>query len=84
MHVPVLEHCAISFALLIAGAFQERWTMDVQKIPQGLGSGFIWDDKGHIVTNFHVSIGCLSVLAAIGICALISNLLARVQCHILW
>lgn len=23
-------------------------------IPQGTGSGFIWDDQGHIVTNFHV------------------------------
>lgn len=22
--------------------------------PQGAGSGFVWDDKGHVVTNFHV------------------------------
>lgn len=28
--------------------------MDVQKVPQGLGSGFIWDLQGHIVTNYHV------------------------------
>ncbi len=26
----------------------------VQKVPAGLGSGFVWDDKGHIVTNYHV------------------------------
>ncbi|MCX6568621.1 MAG: trypsin-like peptidase domain-containing protein [Candidatus Aminicenantes bacterium] len=25
-----------------------------QPVPQGSGSGFVWDDKGHIVTNFHV------------------------------
>ncbi len=25
-----------------------------EAIPQGSGSGFIWDDRGHIVTNFHV------------------------------
>ena len=25
-----------------------------QQIPQGTGSGFIWDRRGHIVTNFHV------------------------------
>jgi len=25
-----------------------------EKIPRGSGSGFVWDDKGHIVTNFHV------------------------------
>eukprot|EP00428_Durinskia_dybowskii_P036919 CAMPEP_0170256552 /NCGR_PEP_ID=MMETSP0116_2-20130129/28129_1 /TAXON_ID=400756 /ORGANISM="Durinskia baltica, Strain CSIRO CS-38" /LENGTH=472 /DNA_ID=CAMNT_0010507561 /DNA_START=54 /DNA_END=1469 /DNA_ORIENTATION=+ len=24
------------------------------EIPQGTGSGFLWDDKGHIVTNYHV------------------------------
>jgi S1-C subfamily serine protease len=36
------------------GRRQDRWTMDVQNVPQGLGSGFIWDQQGHIVTNFHV------------------------------
>ena len=25
-----------------------------RRISQGAGSGFVWDDKGHIVTNFHV------------------------------
>src|SRR5690606_4742860 len=24
------------------------------EIPQGAGSGFVWDKKGHIVTNYHV------------------------------
>lgn len=27
---------------------------DEMEVPQGQGSGFVWDDKGHIVTNFHV------------------------------
>jgi len=26
----------------------------VQQIPQGTGSGFVWDRQGHVVTNFHV------------------------------
>jgi S1-C subfamily serine protease len=30
------------------------FTRNVQKIPAGTGSGFFWDDQGHIVTNFHV------------------------------
>lgn len=30
------------------------WTRNVTEVPQGTGSGFIWDDAGHIVTNFHV------------------------------
>src|SRR5512135_3185142 len=28
--------------------------LDVGEIPQGAGSGFVWDKDGHIVTNFHV------------------------------
>ncbi len=24
------------------------------EVPQGAGSGFVWDDQGHIVTNYHV------------------------------
>ncbi|HYE90381.1 MAG TPA: trypsin-like peptidase domain-containing protein [Terriglobales bacterium] len=30
-------------------------SFDVQQIPQGTGSGFVWDQDGHIVTNFHVT-----------------------------
>jgi S1-C subfamily serine protease len=30
------------------------FTLKVFEIPQGTGSGFIWDEAGHIVTNFHV------------------------------
>jgi S1-C subfamily serine protease len=28
--------------------------MDVVEVPAGSGTGFIWDDQGHVVTNFHV------------------------------
>ena len=27
---------------------------DTREIPVGAGSGFVWDDRGYIVTNFHV------------------------------
>ncbi len=30
------------------------WTRSVTEIPAGTGSGFVWDDRGHVVTNFHV------------------------------
>jgi S1-C subfamily serine protease len=33
---------------------QDYLRMNVQEVPEGTGSGFIWDDQGHIVTNFHV------------------------------
>jgi S1-C subfamily serine protease len=29
-------------------------TLNVQEVPEGTGSGFVWDKKGHIVTNYHV------------------------------
>jgi S1-C subfamily serine protease len=30
------------------------WTRNIAKVPRGTGSGFIWDDAGHVVTNRHV------------------------------
>jgi S1-C subfamily serine protease len=30
------------------------WTRSVEQIPAGTGSGFVWDDRGHVVTNYHV------------------------------
>ncbi|QOL25080.1 trypsin-like peptidase domain-containing protein [Thalassotalea sp. LPB0316] len=30
------------------------WSRDVRKVPRGTGSGFIWDQFGHVVTNYHV------------------------------
>jgi S1-C subfamily serine protease len=29
-------------------------TRDVREIPAGTGSGYVWDNAGHVVTNFHV------------------------------
>lgn len=28
--------------------------LNVQEVPRGVGSGFVWDTGGHIVTNYHV------------------------------
>jgi S1-C subfamily serine protease len=33
------------------------WTRNVMSVPRGTGSGFIWDEQGHIVTNVHVIAG---------------------------
>jgi S1-C subfamily serine protease len=33
---------------------RDRFTMNVEEIPRGTGSGFVWDKAGHVVTNFHV------------------------------
>ena len=33
---------------------RQRFSLNVSEIPQGTGTGFIWDRSGIIVTNFHV------------------------------
>ncbi len=33
------------------------WTRNVMSVPRGTGSGFLWDDHGHVVTNWHVVSG---------------------------
>jgi S1-C subfamily serine protease len=33
---------------------RDRMTLDIAEIPQGTGTGFVWDQDGHIVTNYHV------------------------------
>ena len=33
---------------------RDLFSLNVQQVPRGTGTGFVWDDRGHIVTNFHV------------------------------
>jgi len=33
---------------------RDFFSLDVQQVPRGTGTGFIWDERGHIVTNYHV------------------------------
>jgi S1-C subfamily serine protease len=35
----------------------DLWTRNVFNVPRGTGSGFLWDDRGHVVTNNHVVAG---------------------------
>ena len=36
------------------GVQQDLFTLNLYQIPQGTGSGFVWDTNGNIITNFHV------------------------------
>ena len=33
---------------------RDSFSLDVMQIPRGKGSGFVWDEQGRIITNFHV------------------------------
>jgi S1-C subfamily serine protease len=42
------------------------WTRSVTEIPAGTGSGFVWDESGHVVTNFHVVRDATSAKVTLG------------------
>jgi S1-C subfamily serine protease len=41
-------------------AQRDLFSMNVQQVPRGTGTGFVWDTQGHIVTNWHVIQGANS------------------------
>ena len=42
------------------GVQRDMFSANVQQVPRGTGTGFVWDNVGHIVTNFHVIQGANS------------------------
>lgn len=45
---------------------RDFWSLDTMEVPQGSGSGFVWNKQGHIVTNFHVIYGASSIKVTLG------------------
>lgn len=42
------------------------FSLNVQEIPRGSGTGFVWSDSGLIVTNFHVIAGAHRLIVTLG------------------
>jgi S1-C subfamily serine protease len=53
--IGIFEHASPSVAYVTTSVLrQDFFIWNVTEIPQGTGSGFVWDDQGHVITNFHV------------------------------
>ncbi len=58
----VFERATKSVVFIANTAIQrDPWSLDLFEAPQGSGSGFVWNKRGHIVTNFHVVYGANSI-----------------------
>jgi S1-C subfamily serine protease len=56
--IAVFERAAKSVVFIANTAIQrDIWSFNVMEVPQGSGTGFVWNKQGHIVTNFHVIYG---------------------------
>jgi len=45
---------------------RDFFNRNVMRVPQGTGSGFIWDDQGRVVTNYHVISGAGEAMVRLG------------------
>jgi S1-C subfamily serine protease len=60
-HVDIFKRNSPSVVHITSlGAHRDLFSMNVQHVPRGTGTGFVWDAAGHIVTNFHVIQGANS------------------------
>jgi len=57
-NIQLFETTKVSVVFISTTArVRNPFSRDVTNIPRGAGSGFMWDDKGHVVTNNHVIAG---------------------------
>jgi 2-alkenal reductase len=61
--IELFEEVSSSVVYIVTKTTERQWFRDVQKV--GMGSGFLWDRAGHIVTNHHVLAGATEVFVKI-------------------
>ena len=61
--IALFEHASPSVVFITTRQrVRDFWTRNVFSVPQGTGSGFVWDDLGHVVTNNHVIEGAAEAI----------------------
>jgi S1-C subfamily serine protease len=59
--ISIFREASLSTVFVTQTRVVEDWEGAQEEVSAGSGSGFIWDDQGHIVTNFHVVQGASSL-----------------------
>ncbi|MEM9990530.1 MAG: trypsin-like peptidase domain-containing protein [Bacteroidota bacterium] len=54
--IALFKNAAPSVVFITTSELVQRgyFSRDLAEIPRGTGSGFMWDNNGHIITNYHV------------------------------
>lgn len=64
--IQIFEHASPSVVYITTRQrVIDVWTRNIFSVPKGTGSGFIWDDLGHVVTNHHVIEGASEALVSL-------------------
>jgi S1-C subfamily serine protease len=53
-NIRIFQNTSPSIVFINTVTEQTDFFGDTTQVPEGTGSGFIWDKAGHVVTNFHV------------------------------
>eukprot|EP00250_Pteridium_aquilinum_P013286 c21252_g2_i2 orf=448-1470(+) len=65
-----IRHLLSTLQILLPGYWvlhsRDAFTLDIMEVPQGSGSGFIWDKNGNVVTNYHVIRGASDLRVTLG------------------
>lgn len=59
--VKLFQEASKSVVFITTSQVGRDFFFNVLEIPRGSGSGFVWDEQGHVVTNYHVVSGASRV-----------------------
>ncbi len=52
--IAIFKEASSSVVHITSIAVRRDLSLNLMQIPEGTGTGFLWDENGHVVTNYHV------------------------------